>query len=128
MKNYVINNGSFTAAGNFSGYTALGERVHIYARQMDSLGWTTNEDVKDNLPFFCIGALKEINNIDANGAVISTDQRLTALSVFKTRQDITNAHTESAFLDVEIKKSIAEEASKVGLSETAIESLLSNSI
>jgi hypothetical protein len=126
MKNYVINNGSFTAAGNFSGYTALGERVHIYGRQMDSLGWSGNNDVA--FPFYVIGALKEINNIDANGVVISTDQRLTALSVFKTRQDITNAHTESAFLDVEIKKSIAEEASKVGLSETAIESLLSNSI
>lgn len=126
MKNYVINNGSFTAAGNFSGYTALGERVHIYGRQMDSLEWSGNNDVE--FPFYVIGALKEINNVDKDGTVISTDQRLTALSVFKTRQDITNAHTESAFLDVEIKKSIAEEASKVGLSEAAIESLLAVSI
>ncbi len=126
MKNYVINNGSFTAAGNFSGYTALGERVHIYGRQMDSLGWSGNNDVV--FPFYTIGALKEINNIDKDGTIVSTDQRLTALSVFKTRQDITSAHTESAFLDVEIKKSIAEEASKVGLSEAAIESLLAVSI
>ena len=126
MKNFVINNGSFTAAGNFSGYTALGERVHVYGRQMESLGWSGNNDVV--FPFYAIGALKEINNIDKDGTVISTDQRLTALSVFKTRQDITNAHTESAFLDVEIKKSIAEEASKVGLSESAIESLLASSI
>ena len=126
MKNFVINNGSFTAAGNFSGYTALGERVHIYGRQMESLEWRNNSDIV--FPFYAIGALKEINNIDKDGTVISTDQRLTALSVFKTRQDITNAHTESAFLDVEIKKSIAEEASKVGLSESAIESLLAVSI
>lgn len=126
MKNFVINNGSFTAAGNFSGYTALGERVHIYGRQMESLEWSNNSDIV--FPFYAIGALKEINNIDKDGAIISTDQRLTALSVFKTRQDITNAHTESAFLDVEIKKSIAEEAAKVGLSEAAIESLLSVSI
>jgi hypothetical protein len=126
MKNYVINNGSFTAAGNFSGYTALGERVHIYGRQMESLGWSGNNDVV--FPFYAIGALKEINNVDKDGTVVSTDQRLTALSVFKTRQDITTAHTESAFLDVEIKKSIAEEASKVGLSQSAIESLLSVSI
>ena len=126
MKNYVINNGSFTAAGNFSGYTALGERVHIYGRQMESLGWSGNNDVV--FPFYTIGALKEINNIDKDGTIVSTDQRLTALSVFKTRQDITSAHTESAFLDVEIKKSIAEEASKVGLSEAAIESLLAVSI
>jgi hypothetical protein len=126
MKNYVINNGSFTAAGNFSGYTALGERVHIYSRQMESLGWSGNNDVA--FPFYAIGALKEINNIDKDGAIISVDQRLTALSVFKTRQDITAAHTESAFLDVEIKKSISEEAAKVGLSESAIESLLAATV
>ena len=104
----------------------MGERVHIYGRQVESLGWTSNNDVV--FPFYAIGALKEINNIDKDGVVISTDQRLTALSVFKTRQDITSAHTESAFLDVEIKKSISEEAAKVGLSESAIESLLSATV
>lgn len=126
MKNYVINNGSFTAAGNFSGYTALGERVHIFGRQMESLGWSSNEDV--SFPFYAIGALKQIDNIDKDGVVVSTSERLTALSVFKTREDIKNAHAESAFLDVEIKKSIAEEASKVGLSQSAIESLLSATV
>jgi hypothetical protein len=45
MKNYVINNGAFTANGNFSGYTALGVRVHLHKRQMNALGWNTTEDV-----------------------------------------------------------------------------------
>jgi len=35
MKNFVINNGAFTANGNFSGYTALGVRVHLHKRQME---------------------------------------------------------------------------------------------
>jgi len=122
MKNYVINNGSFTAAGNFSGYTALGERVHIFGRQMESLGWTSLDEV--SFPFYAIGDVKQIDNVDENGAVISSTDRLTALSVFKSKADIVSAHAESAFLDVEIKKSIAEEAAKVGLSEAAIESLL----
>jgi hypothetical protein len=122
MKNYVINNGSFTAAGNFSGYTALGERVHVFGRQMESLGWSANDDVK--FPFYAIGDVKQIDNIDENGAVISSTDRLTALSVFKTKADIVSAHAESAFLDVEIKKSISEEAAKVGLSQSAIDSLL----
>ena len=126
MKNYVINNGSFTAAGNFSGYTALGERVHIFSRQMSSLGWSANEDV--TFPFYCIGAMKQIDNVDESGAIISSSERLTALSVFKTREDIKNAHAESAFLDVEIKKSISEEAAKVGLSQAAIESLLAATV
>lgn len=126
MKNYVINNGSFTAAGNFSGYTALGERLHVYGRQMESLGWTSNEEVQ--FPFYAIGDVKQIDNIDDKGVVVSTTDRLTALSVFKTREDIKNAHADAAFLDVEIKQSIAEQASKVGLSQSAIDSLLSASV
>lgn len=122
MKNYVINNGGFTAAGNFSGYTALGERVHIFGRQMESLGWTSGDDV--SFPFYAIGDVKQIDNIDENGAIISSADRLTALSVFKTKSDIVSAHAESAFLDVEIKKSISEEAAKVGLSQSAIDALL----
>lgn len=122
MKNYVINNGSFTAAGNFSGYTALGERVHIFGRQMESLGWTSLDDV--SFPFYAIGDVKQIDNVDENGTVISSTDRLTALSVFKSKADIVSAHAESAFLDVEIKKSISEEAAKVGLSQSAIDSLL----
>ena len=122
MKNYVINNGSFTAAGNFSGYTALGERVHIFGRQMESLGWTSLDDV--SFPFYAIGDVKQIDNVDENGTIISSTDRLTALSVFKSKADIVSAHAESAFLDVEIKKSISEEAAKVGLSQSAIDSLL----
>lgn len=127
MKNLVINNGSFTAAGNFSGYTALGERVHIYKRQVEALGWSSNDDVA--FPFYCIAADKEIQQINEKGeptGEVST--RLTALSVFKTRDDISQAHVQSATLDIEIKKSIAEEASKVGLDKAAIDSLLSATV
>ena len=65
MKNYVINNGSFTKAGNFSGYTALGQRVHIYQRQMEALGWSANDDVQ--FPFYCIGDIREIQPVDEKG-------------------------------------------------------------
>jgi hypothetical protein len=126
MKNYVINNGSFTAAGNFSGYTALGERVHIFARQMESLGWSSVDEV--GFPFYAIGDVKQIDNVDENGVVLSSSSRLTALSVFKSKTDIVNAHAESAFLDVEIKQSISEQAAKVGLSQSAIDSLLAVTI
>lgn len=121
-KNYVINNGSFTANGNFSGYTALGERVHIFKRQMESLGWTSNEQV--NFPFFAIGTMKQINQLDASGAVVGTSDRLTALSAFKTKEDIKQAHVDSKLLDIEIQQEINAQASSAGLSEAAVNSLL----
>ena len=126
MKNLVINNGKFTAAGNFSGYTALGERVHIFGRQMETLGWSKTEDVK--FPFFSIAQLKDVDTIDANGVVTATDQRLTALSVFKTREEIKQAHADAAFLDIEVKQAVVDQASKSGLSQAAIDSLLSVAI
>lgn len=127
MKNQVINNGAFTAAGNFSGYTALGNRIHIYARQMSALKWTSNDDIE--FPFYCITKDAEIKELDANGKETgNVSIRETALSVFKTREDINRAHIQSATLDLEIKKNIAEEAAKVGLSKESIDSLLNASV
>ena len=115
-KNYVINNGSFTANGNFSGYTALGERVHLHKRQMEALEWKTNDDVK--FPFYVIATIKQIGQLDAKGqAVVGengiavTSDRLTALSAFKTRDAIKQAHADSALLDVEIAQEIKTQAS-----------------
>ena len=127
MKNYVINNGSFTAQGNFSGYTAMGERIHMYARQMSSLGWEANEDVK--YPFYAIAKEKEIEPLGTDGKPSGEkSMRLTALSVFKTKGDITTARSEAALLDIEITKSIQEQAEKVGISQDVLDVLLSASI
>ena len=128
MKNYVINNGSFTANGNFSGYTALGVRVHLHKRQLNALGWETTADVV--LPFFCIaeekliGSLDTAGNpvVDADGVEIKTP-RLTALSAFKTKAEITQAHADSSLLDVEIAQAIQTQAKASGLSESAINTL-----
>lgn len=123
MKNLVINNGSFSAAGNFSGYNTLGVRVHIYKRQMDALGWTSTEEVE--FPFYCIADTKDIQGQDDKGNPVGEiTQRLTALSVFKTRQEMKQAHVDNATLDMEIQQSIAEEAAKVGLDKTSIDALL----
>jgi hypothetical protein len=128
MKNYVINNGTFTASGNFSGYTALGERVHIFGRQIQALGWSKPEDVK--FPFYAIGTVKQIGQLDASGKPMvnadgtpATSDRLTALSAFKTREEIKQAHADSALLDIEIQQEIRTQASTAGLSESAINAL-----
>lgn len=124
MKNYVINNGAFTAAGNFSGYTALGERVHFFKRQMESLGWTSNEDV--TFPFYAIATIKTINRVDANNEPTGeTDERLTALSAFKTKAEILQAHADASLLDVEIAQAVRTQASNAGLSDAQIDALSS---
>lgn len=128
MKNYVINNGQFTTSGNFSGYTALGERIHIFGRQMQALGWSKPEDVK--FPFYTIATTKEIGQLDGNGKPVVdvsgqpvTASRLTALSTFKTREEIKQAHADSALLDIEIAQEIRSQASTAGLSEAAVNAL-----
>jgi hypothetical protein len=128
MKNYVINNGAFTANGNFSGYTALGVRVHLHKRQMSALGWESTTDV--TFPFFCIAETKQIGSLDASGnAVVDKDgveiksDRLTALSAFKTKNEITQAHADSSLLDVEIQQAIETQAKASGLSDSAIATL-----
>jgi hypothetical protein len=133
MKNYAIQSGSFTDNGNFSAYTALGDRVHIHKRQMESLKWTKIEDVK--FPFFAIGAVKQIGQLDENsvpkvnadGTAVLVD-RLTAMSVFATKQELIDAHVDVATLGVEIASSIKAKATSAGLTEDAVNMLLSASV
>ena len=128
-KNYVINNGSFTANGNFSGYTALGDRVHFHKRQMESLSWTKNEDVK--FPFYSIATMKSIGQLDTTGKPVVdavtglpiTADRLTALSAFKTRDEIKQAHADASLLDIEIAQEIRSQASTAGLTDDVLKQL-----
>jgi hypothetical protein len=125
MKNYTINNGQFTAQGNFSGYTAMGDRVHFHKRQMDAVGFATPADVK--FPFWAIAKDTTFGALDADGnAVLNADgtavvnSRLTACSVFKTNAELTQAHVDEALVDVVIQVAIAKAASAAGLSAEQI--------
>ena len=127
MKNLVINNGAFTAAGNFTGYTALGERVHIFGRQMESIG--IKKDDKPTFPLFVIADLKTINKVDAEGnPTEETAQRLTALSVFAKKEELIQAHVDSNMLNVEVAKTVKSQASSAGLGEAEIAVLLGATI
>jgi len=128
-KNYVINNGNFTANGNFSGYTALGDRVHFHKRQMDSLNWSKLEDIK--FPFYTIAKMTQIGQLDTAGKPVmdaltglpTTSDRLTALSAFKTREEIKQAHADASLLDIEIAQEIKSQATTAGLTEEMFKAL-----
>lgn len=130
-KNYVITGGAFTQAGNFTGYNALGERIHFHARQMEQLGWKKDADVKT--PFYAIGAVKQIGQLDGDGKPLEADgmpvlvDRLTALSAFKTKQELVNAHTDVVMLEVDIAKEIKTQATTAGLDDDAVKALLTAS-
>lgn len=129
MKNYAITSGKFTGKGNFTGYTAKGERLHVHAAQMSSLGWKSDAEVK--FPFFAIGAVKQIGQlnedatpkVDANNQPVLVD-RLTAMSVFATKVALVAAHADDATLDIEVAKAVKESAVANGLSTKEVEALL----
>ncbi len=129
MNSYAIISGTFTAAGNFSGYTAMGKRVHIFKRQMQALGLTADADVK--FPLYAIAEIKTISKLDANrNPVVDeqgnpvTDQRLTATAVFADKAAITEACVEESTLTAEIKDSIAKAASSKGLTQSVVDQLV----
>lgn len=127
MKNFTILSGKFTGKQNFSGYSSLGQRVHIFGLQMNAIGITTDADVK--FPFYCVAEVKEINEVDANMAPTGvTHERLTALSVFKTRAELINAHVDAGLIDAEIASAIGTGASALGLTQESIGKLMNASV
>ena len=129
MKNLSIVSGNFSANGNFSGYTAFGERLFIHKTQMATFGLKDLELPK--FPFFCIGDVKEIGQLDENSkpkmnadGTPLTIKRLQALSVFPSEEAIRQAHVNVKMLDINIKKAVVEAASAAGLSEAGINALL----
>jgi hypothetical protein len=122
MKNISISSGNFTAAGNFTGYNLLGERVHVYKRQMDTLGWKEDKDVK--FPFYAVATVKEFQQLGEDGEPTGeTFDRLTATSVFKTEQDIINAHVANASTDAKITKAVRTAIDNLELTEEQIAEL-----
>ena len=133
MKNFAIHSGNFSANGNFSGYTALGERLFIHKTQMTGLGLEAGK--LPSFPFYAIGDTKMIGQLDANGqAAVNADgspvqvPRLQALSIFANKEALTSAHVDTATLDIEIKSAISGAATSAGLTQSAIDSLLAVSL
>jgi len=121
----VINNGQFSVNGNFSGYTATGVRVHIYARQMSAIGWEADDDVK--YPFYALAKEKEITPFAADGKTLSDTKsiRLTATAVFTTVDALAAAKGEVVLVEAKVNSIIAKQAVAAGLSEDTMKDLLS---
>jgi hypothetical protein len=89
MKAYIIQSGHFSQAGNFMGFSAKGEKIHIYKKDIirlfpqvgivyRCLGRYEKELVK--LPFYCLAEDQEFDYMDHNGQ--RTGHKFTRLTAF----------------------------------------------
>lgn len=123
-----ILSGSFTSGegkkGNFTAYNSNGDKIFIHKRTMESLGFNTNEDIK--FPFYTIMDDKDIKTRDKDGNLSdNVATRLQALSIFKTEDEMLDAFTSSERLAIKAKARVQSVAKASGLTETAIDALLS---
>ena len=127
MKNVSITSGKFTSNGNYTGYTALGQRIFVHKAQMEST-FPKAEDVKH--PFFAVITDKDINPFDADGKpqVDAAGQlvvavRTQAMSVFASKQALLDARVDEVTLDIDIKGAVTAKAKASGLSDAAVAAL-----
>lgn len=89
MKAYIIQSGHFSQAGNFMGFSAKGEKIHIYKKHIlelfpkvgivyRCLGRYEKELVK--LPFYCLAEDETFDYMDHDGQ--RTGQKFTRLTAF----------------------------------------------
>jgi hypothetical protein len=89
MKAYIIQSGHFSQSGNFMGFSAKGEKIHIYKKDIirlfpqvgivyRCLGRYEKELVK--LPFYCLAKEKEFDYMDHDGQ--KTGHKFTRLTAF----------------------------------------------
>lgn len=129
MQNLVINAGNFSANGNFSGYTATGLRVHIYGRQLETLGYKKQEDVK--FPLFVSAVEKTYGaRLDEQGNEVPyadgslTMTRLTATAVFKTQEEGVAANIADKTYAIEIANGVKKAYDLAGISQTDLKALV----
>ncbi len=135
MKKFVINNGNFSANGAFSGYTAKGERIHIFARQMESLGINKGDDLKGKFPFYVLAKEKSYGaRLDTNGKPIANadgtfgvKDRLTATAIFSTIEELGQAFVDDATLEARINAMVNEAVKTYSLDSASV-SALANAI
>jgi len=112
--------------GNFTGYNAKGEKIFIHKALMEGLGIKADKDFK---PFYAVIGVREIATRDENGELTTTlVKRLQALSVFKTDVELINAVNSDAVLEIKAKAALKTEATTAGLTESALNALMSASV
>lgn len=133
MKKTTILSGTWSAKGNFTGKNLAGERIFISKNLMTGLGYKTGDQAKG---FSAAYKTELIGQLDEN-AQPKVDpetnepvrvERIEATAIFATADEMHQAFADDANHDVLIKAKIQASAKSVGLTDAAIQSLLSVAI
>ena len=124
-----ITSGTWSSAGNFTGKDITGERIFISKDLMASLGYGTGDIAKD---FSCayktnlIGQLDEKGNVklDATGEPIKV-ARVEATALFESTDAMHEAFASRESHSFKVQAKVQASAKSAGLTESAINNLLS---
>ena len=133
MKKTTILSGTWSAKGNFTGKNLSGERIFISKNLMTGLGFKAGDQAKG---FSAAYKTELIGQLDENGQPKVDPEtnepvrveRIEATAVFLTADEMHQAFADDANHDVLIKAKIQASAKSVGLTDSAINSLLSVAI
>lgn len=116
LKTVRIISGNFAVGGkNYNGYLSNGERVFIAGRQMASLGWKEDADVK--FPFYALMTTKTWNRLGADGKPNGeTFDRIQAGSIFTSEEAMFDAFNEDRLLNAKAEQHYQTKAKAAGLS------------
>ena len=133
MKKTTILRGTWSAKGNFTGKNLAGEQIHIPKALMSDLGYKVGDDAKGFSVAYktdLIGQLDENNKplLDPETNQPIRVERVTATAAFATADEMHQAFADDANHDILIKAKVQASAKSVGLTESAINSLLSVAI
>jgi len=131
MQKFVISSGNFTPNG-FSGFTNKGVRIHIFTRQIESIGYTKDgEPIK--YPFYCLAEKKDYDGrLDANKEkILNPDgtwgikDRLTATAIFKTIDSMGQTFVDDATLELRINQMVNDAVSSYAVTTESVGALAS---
>ena len=130
MQKTNILSGKWSAAGNFTGKNLSGERIFISKDLMSSLGYKSGDVAKG---FACAYKTELIGQLDDKGQpkVDTTTgelvkvARVEATAIFATADEMHEAFADDLNHDVAIRAKVQSNAKSAGLTESAINSLLS---
>lgn len=129
LQKAVLVNGNWSKkdgklTGNFSGYSVKYGRIHVYAAQMEALGFKVGEPV--GTLYAMVDTTKEVTTLDDKGNEIPGSEKVrpTAMFIFKTEDEMHKAGAAENLLAANERRYLKAQAADAGLSESEVADLL----
>lgn len=132
MQKTNILRGTWSAKGNFTGKNISGERIFISESLMAEIDYKPGDDAKGFAVAYHTGTIPAVDDnkqpiLDEQGVPVMR-ARVEATAVFRTLDELTDAFAQEGQIDIDIKRKVMASAKSAGLTERAVESLLSVAI